>query len=88
MFDFATIPERRADQAHARLRPGRRCRRTREQQQACVSAVAATDGYNWGYDPLHYTVPEGSYAADPDGPRGPTSSARWSPGSTAPGCGW
>ena len=25
------------------------------------------DGYNWGYDPWHYTTPEGSYATDPDG---------------------
>ncbi|MBT9392032.1 type I pullulanase [Hymenobacter sp. NST-14] len=24
--------------------------------------------YNWGYDPLHYSVPEGSYAADPAAP--------------------
>jgi pullulanase len=39
-----------------------------EQQQAAVAAVADTDGFNWGYDPLHYTVPEGSYATDPDGP--------------------
>ena len=38
-----------------------------EQQQACVTAVAARDGFNWGYDPLHYTAPEGSYATDPDG---------------------
>jgi pullulanase-type alpha-1,6-glucosidase len=38
------------------------------QQQACVTAVQNSDGYNWGYDPLHYTVPEGSYATDPDGP--------------------
>lgn len=25
------------------------------------------DGFNWGYDPFHYNVPEGSYATDPDG---------------------
>ena len=31
-------------------------------------AVAARDGFNWGYDPLHYTTPEGCYATDPDGP--------------------
>ena len=37
-------------------------------QQECVTAVAAGDGFNWGYDPLHYTTPEGSYATDPDGP--------------------
>ncbi|TGE27595.1 type I pullulanase [Hymenobacter metallicola] len=24
--------------------------------------------YNWGYDPLHYSVPEGSYATDPADP--------------------
>jgi pullulanase-type alpha-1,6-glucosidase len=37
-------------------------------QQECVAKVAATDGFNWGYDPLHYTTPEGSYATDTDGP--------------------
>jgi len=25
------------------------------------------DAYNWGYDPYHYTVPEGSYASNPEG---------------------
>jgi pullulanase-type alpha-1,6-glucosidase len=38
------------------------------QQQAAVTAVADRDAFNWGYDPLHYTVPEGSYATEPDGP--------------------
>jgi pullulanase-type alpha-1,6-glucosidase len=32
-----------------------------------VTKTAAKDAYNWGYDPYHYTVPEGSYATDPDG---------------------
>ncbi len=31
-------------------------------QQATVAATAATDCYNWGYDPFHFTAPEGSYA--------------------------
>jgi pullulanase-type alpha-1,6-glucosidase len=62
-FDIATIPERRADQAVpacdlAALPPDS------EEQQACVAAVAAQDGFNWGYDPQHYDVPEGSYATD------------------------
>ncbi|MEU9348229.1 pullulanase-type alpha-1,6-glucosidase [Streptomyces sp. NPDC048278] len=66
VFDFATVPEKKADQAS----PG--CDLASypadsEQQQACVSAVAAKDAYNWGYDPYHFTVPEGSYATDPDG---------------------
>jgi pullulanase-type alpha-1,6-glucosidase len=33
-------------------------------QQACVMAGADTDAYNWGYDPLHWSAPEGSYAVD------------------------
>jgi pullulanase-type alpha-1,6-glucosidase len=39
-----------------------------DRQQAAVMAVADRDGYNWGYDPWHSTVPEGSYATDPHGP--------------------
>ena len=38
------------------------------EQQERVMAVADRDGFNWGYDPWHYTVPEGSYATEPDGP--------------------
>jgi len=34
-----------------------------EQQQACVTAVADRDAYNWGYDPWHWMAPEGSYAS-------------------------
>jgi pullulanase-type alpha-1,6-glucosidase len=65
-FDLATIPERRADQAQppcdlASLPPDS------EQQQACIATVADRDGYNWGYDPFHYSAPEGSYATDPVG---------------------
>ena len=33
-----------------------------------MRAVADADPFNWGYDPWHYTVPEGSYSTDPDGP--------------------
>lgn len=38
-----------------------------DQQQAATSAIAGEDGFNWGYDPHHYTAPEGSYATNPDG---------------------
>jgi pullulanase len=36
------------------------------EQQAAVSAIKATDGYNWGYAPIHYLAPEGAYAVDPN----------------------
>lgn len=38
-----------------------------DQQLLAVSAINASDGFNWGYDPYHYTTPEGSYATDPNG---------------------
>ncbi|SPM00089.1 Neopullulanase / Maltodextrin glucosidase [[Actinomadura] parvosata subsp. kistnae] len=65
VFDFATVPERAADRVEpscdlAALPPDS------DEQQECVARTAATDSFNWGYDPLHYTVPEGSYATDPD----------------------
>jgi len=37
------------------------------EQQTLTTAAADRDGFNWGYDPLHYNVPEGSYATDADG---------------------
>ncbi|MGW1611765.1 pullulanase-type alpha-1,6-glucosidase [Streptomyces sp. NPDC002285] len=65
-FDIATIPERREDQATVGCDlaafPA-----DSDKQQECVAKIAAKDAYNWGYDPYHYTVPEGSYATDPDG---------------------
>ncbi|MEO3777847.1 pullulanase-type alpha-1,6-glucosidase [Micromonospora sp. B11E3] len=65
-FDFATIPERRAEQRQPACDLAA-LPADSDRQQACVAAVADTDGYNWGYDPLHYTVPEGGYAVDPAG---------------------
>ena len=67
-FDIATIEERRSAQLVpdcdlASLPPDS------EQQQACIERIRSGDGFNWGYDPLHYTAPEGSYATDPDGTR-------------------
>ena len=32
-----------------------------------IAAIAELDGFNWGYDPVLYNVPEGSYATDPMG---------------------
>jgi pullulanase-type alpha-1,6-glucosidase len=65
-FDIATIPERRADQRTPACDLASYPADSAEQQK-CVAAVAGEDAYNWGYDPYHYTVPEGSYATDPDG---------------------
>ncbi|MBA2948486.1 pullulanase-type alpha-1,6-glucosidase [Streptomyces himalayensis] len=65
-FDIATIPEKKSDQATTDCDLASYPADS-EKQQECVAKIAAKDAYNWGYDPYHYTVPEGSYATDPDG---------------------
>ncbi|GIL87906.1 hypothetical protein Vretimale_6300 [Volvox reticuliferus] len=65
-YDFATVPERTEEQLRVEedlsIYPP-----DSTEQQAKVLAIADHDGFNWGYDPVHYGVPEGSYATDPDG---------------------
>ena len=58
VFDFATVPEQGCMTPEVSGLPDG------EEQQARVMASAATDCFNWGYDPWHYTAPEGSYATD------------------------
>jgi pullulanase-type alpha-1,6-glucosidase len=64
-FDFATIEEIKALQKSPPDLTGFAA--DGQEQQAAVAMVSDVDGFNWGYDPLHYTVPEGSYATSPDG---------------------
>jgi pullulanase len=60
VFDIASIPERGcANVAVEGARNG-------ETQQAAIARIKADDCFNWGYDPQHYTAPEGSYALDAD----------------------
>ena len=69
MSDPATLPlpenpaDRRAPPDLAPFAPDA------ARQQAEIDRVRARDAFNWCYDPFHYTVPEGSYATDPDGVR-------------------
>ncbi len=66
-FDFTTVPEDRADQIVVDQDQLAMYPPDSEEQQAAIAAVKDQDGFNWGYDPWHYTVPEGSYSAQPDG---------------------
>lgn len=66
-FDIATIEEDsslwvEADPAELAALPS-----NSEEQQAILNPLRDLDGFNWGYDPYHYNVPEGSYATDPNG---------------------
>ncbi|WP_035775710.1 pullulanase-type alpha-1,6-glucosidase [Arthrobacter sp. H5] len=64
--DIGTIEERRDAQAEPQCNLDSFAPDSDEQQE-CVSAIAGKDGFNWGYDPLHYTTPEGSYSTNPEG---------------------
>ena len=61
-FDIATIPEHRGSQRSPRIPAG--AHPASADQQAAVAEVADDDAYNWGYDPLHWGTPEGSYATE------------------------
>ncbi len=67
-FDIATIEENPANRAEPDMAELAAFPPDSEEQQAIISALADKDGFNWGYDPYHYLVPEGSYATDADGP--------------------
>ncbi len=58
VFDLANVPETGCVTPHLTGNPAS------ESQQAAVKAVAAQDCFNWGYDPLHFNAPEGSYATN------------------------
>lgn len=67
VFDFASVnedPSQRTEPNNYILSnyPG-----SSEQQQAVILETSETDAYNWGYDPYHFTTPEGSYSTNPDG---------------------
>ena len=63
--DIATIEEDRAAQAGAGVRPAVVPARLARSSRRASSRSRDADGFNWGYDPLHYTTPEGSYATEP-----------------------
>ena len=69
--DIATIPEDPDDRVEPDM-PDREVIRAEdpasEEPQRIQQATGELDPFNWGYDPFHFTVPEGSYATDPDGP--------------------
>jgi len=67
VFDIATINENKAEWQEADPDLLGSFPPDSEEQQALVTQYEDLDGFNWGYDPFHYTTPEGSYSTDPDG---------------------
>ena len=61
-YDLATVPERDCVVPALPSDAGP----DDERVQAAIGAVRERDCYNWGYDPWHFNVPEGSYSTAPD----------------------
>jgi pullulanase len=59
IFDLASVPERGCSVPEVPAAPP-----DSQAQQAAVMKDAAGDCFNWGYDPWHFTAPEGSFASD------------------------
>ncbi len=60
VFDFATVPEQDC------VAPKVSGSGASDAPQAVIADVKSRDCFNWGYDPLHFGAPEGSYASDAD----------------------
>ncbi|CAN5176802.1 hypothetical protein BH11PSE10_BH11PSE10_11060 [soil metagenome] len=58
-FDIASVNERGC------VTPSPAGAPDSDAQQALVATTAGGDCFNWGYDPWHFTAPDGSYASDP-----------------------
>ncbi|CAM2070499.1 Pullulanase [Sulfidibacter corallicola] len=67
VFDIATIIEDAGQRIEPDFDELADLPANSDMQQDIVSATSDADGFNWGYDPWHYTVPEGSYATEPSG---------------------
>ncbi|MCW7537325.1 DUF3372 domain-containing protein [Aquabacterium sp. A7-Y] len=64
-YDFGSVPEGSCKTPEISAGPS-----DSAAPRDAIKAVKDEDCFNWGYDPFHYTAPEGSYASDPaDGAR-------------------
>ncbi len=64
VFDLATVPEAGCTTPNIAALPTTQRTGASQTPQAMVAQTKSTDCFNWGYDPFHYTSPEGSYASD------------------------
>jgi pullulanase len=67
VFDIATINENKSEWVQPEWDELASYPPDSEEQQAIIDPIRDQDAFNWGYDPFHYTVPEGSYSTNPNG---------------------
>ena len=66
-FDFTSVPELASEQVVPVIDPSWGPASPLQQAAIVDPKVRDRDGFNWGYDPYHYGVPEGSYSTVPSG---------------------
>ncbi len=67
VFDIATVNEDKSQWQSVDYATLAALPPDSEEQQAAVCAIREVDAFNWGYDPHHYTTPEGAYCVSPQG---------------------
>ncbi|KAL2651111.1 hypothetical protein R1flu_019239 [Riccia fluitans] len=67
-FDFASVDENKKNWKLEDFEMLRKFPPDSEEQQAVITSIQDEDAYNWGYDPVNWGVPDGSYSTNPDGP--------------------
>lgn len=65
LADFTTVQEDRTQQVVPQIPGG--AAPDSEEQQAALALAKGRDAFDWGYDPFHYSAPEGSYAMEASG---------------------
>lgn len=63
--DFASVNENRSTWQNIDL--NLKFENASDKPQTLLNRIRNVDSFNWGYDPYHYFVPDGSYSQNPDG---------------------
>lgn len=67
VLDFAGVPEPATDRKAPLVPAGLAADSLVPQEK--IGPIRHEDAYNWGYNPVHWMAPEGSYSSAPDGSR-------------------
>ncbi|XP_010543576.1 PREDICTED: pullulanase 1, chloroplastic [Tarenaya hassleriana] len=66
-FQFGSVSDEKEKWKSVDTNPLEKSASDSPEAQAQITEVQNDDGYNWGYDPVLWGVPKGSYASNPSG---------------------
>ncbi|KAK8643307.1 hypothetical protein V6N13_012610 [Hibiscus sabdariffa] len=67
-FQFAAVDDEKKNWKYVDFKILEKLPPDSAEQQAQITAIKDNDAYNWGYNPVLWGVPKGSYASSPNGP--------------------